>query len=230
VNIINPHIEKRCKMAKKMIMVVTAMALFMGAAFAAEKAKEKKDAGKTDKLAVTSKVERAKVAPVKKQKEGLIDQLIKAYKADDKKAMDEIIAKLEKRQAQMKKFAQFEKWHKMAHRMMMRHGWGCQRDWHRGRCGGCPGMHMNRNWGPPAGGLRQMPQMRQHPGGFAPGHQWNQGPQGTNKPAGKTGAWWNDNDQELDSEEITAMNDEVLFAAPDNEVAFNNDFPADSEW
>ena len=218
-------------MAKKMIMVVTAMVLFIGAAFAAEKVKESKDAGKTDKPAVTSKVEGAKVRPMQKQKqkEGLIDQLIKAYKADDKKAMDKIIVKLEKRQKQMKKFAQFEKWHKMAHRRMMRRGWGCQQGWHRGGCNGCQGMQMNRNWGPPAGGFGPGPQWR-NPGGFAPGRQWNQGPQGTNKPAGKPGAMWNDNDQAPDSEEITAMDNEELFASPDNELALNDDFPADSEW
>ena len=59
-------------------------------------------------------------------------------------------------------------------------------------------------------------------------------PQGPNQqialPDEKPGAWWNDNDQTPDSDEITAMNDEVLFAAPDNELALNDDFPADSEW
>ena len=155
-------------MAKKLIIGVTGLILFIGVAFAAEKAKEKKEAEKSDKPAVTSKVEGAKVCPMQKQKEGLIDQLIKAYKADDKKAMDEIIAKLEKRQKQMKKFAQFEKWHQMAHRKMsMRRGWGCRQGWQRGGCGGCPGMQMNRNWGPPMGGFGPGPQWK-NPGRCAP--------------------------------------------------------------
>jgi hypothetical protein len=232
-------------MAKKMIMIVTAIALFMGAAFAAEKVKENKNAGKTDKPEVTSKVEGAKVCPMQKQKEGLIDQLIKAYKADDKKAMDEIITKLEKRQKQMKKFAQFERWHQIAHRRMMMRGWGfqqgpnrggcwgCQQGWQRGGFGGCPGMQMNQNWGPPAGGFRPMPQWR-NPGGCAPMPQMKGCPQGPNQqfapPAEKPGAMWNDNDQAPDSEEIATMNDQELFAAPDNELALDDDTPADSEW
>jgi len=221
-------------MAKKMIMIVTALMLFTGAAFAAAKAKENKDAGKTDKPAVTSKVDGAKVRPMQKQRKGLIDQLIKAYKADDKKAMDEIITKLENRQKQMKKFAQFERWHRMAHRKMSMHrGQGHRQGWHRGGCDGCQGMQMNRNWGPPAGGFRSMPQWRR-PGNFGPMPQRQGCPQQPNQqtapPAERPGAWWNDNDQAQDLEEITTMNDEVLFAAPDNEVAFNDDFPADSEW
>jgi hypothetical protein len=209
-------------MAKKIIIGLTGFVLLAAAAvYAAEKVKDKAEAAKP---------EQTKAGEVQKHKEGLIDQLLKAYKADDKKAMDEIITKLEKRQKQMKKFAQFEKMHQMAHRKMMMRGCGFQQGANRG---GCPGMQMNRNWGPPAGGFKPIPQMRQ-PGGFAPMPQMKGCQQGPNEkvapPAEKPGAMWNDNDQMPDSEEITAMNDQELFATPDNELALNDDALADLEW
>ncbi len=232
-------------MAKKLIIGVTGLILFIGVAFAAEKAlvtaeravagKDKAQAAKPDQPKVTNKGEGAKACPMKKQKEGLIDQLLKAYKADDKKAMDEIIVKLEKRREQMKKFAQFEKMHQLAHRKMsLRRGWGQQQGWQRGGCDGCPGMQMNRNWGPSAGGFGPMPQWRNH-GGCAPVPQMKGCPQQPNQPlappAEKPGAMWNDNDQAPDSEEITTMmNDQELFATPDNELALADDTLADLEW
>jgi hypothetical protein len=212
-------------MTKKLIIVVTGLVLFIGVALAAEKVKEKAEAAKP---------EQTKACEMQKHPEGLIDQLIKAYKADDKKAMGEIIAKLEKRREQVKKFAQFERWHQMAHRrMMLRRGWGWNQGWQRGGFGGCPGMQMNQNWGPPMGGFRPMPQMG-NPGGCCPMPQWNQGPQGPNQqvapPAEKPGAMWNDNEQAPDSEGITALDDQVLLEGPDNEVALDDDSPADSDW
>jgi hypothetical protein len=207
-------------MAKKLIIGLTGLVLLVGAAvYAAEKAKEKAEAAKPDQ---------AKACQMEKHREGLLDQLIKAYKADDKKAMGEIITKLEQRREQMRKFAKFERWHQMAHRRMMQRGCGWQRG---GGC--CPGMQMNRNWGPPAGGFCPMPQMRQHPGGFGPMPQWKGCPQGPNEPAappaGKPGAMWNDDDQTPDSDSISAFDDD-MFTGPDDEIAMNNDTSADSDW
>ncbi|MGA2091905.1 MAG: hypothetical protein ABSH16_00665 [Sedimentisphaerales bacterium] len=215
-------------MAKKLLIGVTALILILAAipvlsGFAAEKAKEKMEAAKP---------EQPKTCEMQKNREGLLDQLIKAYKADDKKAMGEIIAKLEKRREQMRKFAQFERWHQMAHRRMMQRGWGQQQGWQRGG-GCCPGMQMNQNWGPPAGGFRPMPQWR-HPGGFGPAPQWNRGPQQPNEqatpPPANPGAMWNDDDQTPDSDNISALDDDDMFTGPDDEIAMNNDSSADSEW
>ncbi|MGD0078029.1 MAG: hypothetical protein ABSB91_05295 [Sedimentisphaerales bacterium] len=210
-------------MPKKLIMGMTGLVLLVGVVvYAAEKAKEKMEAAKPDQT---------KACQMEKHREGLLDQLIKAYKADDKKAMGEIITKLEKRREMMRKFAQFERWHQMAHRrMMMQRGWG----WQRGGCGCCPGMQMNRNWGPPAGGFGPMPQMRQHPGGFGPGPQWNRGPQQPNEqpspPQANPGAVWDNDDPNPDSDNISALDDDDMFTGPDDEIAMNNDTSADSDW
>jgi hypothetical protein len=234
--LIIPQIYKELKMTKKLIIGLAGLVLLAGVAvYAAEKAKEKAEAAKP---------EQPKACEMQKHPEGLIDQLIKAYKADDKKAMGEIIAKLEKRREQMRKFAKFERWHQMAHRRMMLHRfWG-----NRGGCWGCPGM-FNRNWGPPAGGFRPMPQWR-HPGGFDPLPQWKGCPQGGERafpehvegvepqepnqplapPAEKPGAMWNNDDPTQESEGLSALDDQALFEGPDNEVALNDDTPADSEW
>jgi hypothetical protein len=211
-------------MTKKLIIGLTGLVLLVGAAvYAAEKAKEKAEAAKPDQ---TTGCE------MQKHREGLLDQLIKAYKADDKKAMGEIITKLEQRREQMRKFAKFERLHQMAHRRMMQRGCGQQQGWQRG--GACPGMQMNQNWGPPAGGFRPMPQMRQHPGGFGPMPQWKGCPQGHNEPAAppaaKPGAMWNDDDQAPDSDNISALDDDDMFTGPDDEIAMNNDTSADSDW
>jgi hypothetical protein len=213
-------------MAKKLLIGATALILILAAipvlsGFAADKAKEKMEAAKP---------EQAKACEMQKNREGLLDQLIKAYKADDKKAMGEIITKLEQRREQMRKFAKFERWHQMAHRrMMMQRGCGWQRG---GGC--CPNMQMNQNWGPPAGSFGPMPQMRQHPGGFGPMPQWKGCPQGPNEPAAppaaNPGAMWNNDDQAPDSDSISALDDDDMFTGPDDEIAMNNDTSADSDW
>jgi hypothetical protein len=223
-------------MAKKILIGATALILILAvipiiSGFAADKAKEKMVAAKPDQTAAPCcQAEGVKPCETQKHKEGLLDQLIAAYKADDKKAMGDIIAKMEKRREQMRKFARFERWHQMAHqRMMMQQFCGPNR----GGFQGCPGMQMNQNWGPPMGGFKPMPQFK-HPGGFGPMPQWQGCPKEPNgqasPPAGKPGAMWNDNDQTPDSQGINAMNDEEAFEGPDSEVAFDNDAQDDSQW
>lgn len=238
-------------MRKKMIIGFSGLILVLAAipvisGFAADKAKEKMEALKQPTDANTIQQHG--------RKPDLLDQLIAAYKADDKKALGDIITKMEKRREMMRKFARFERWHQMAHqRMMMQQGWGWQHGFNGGGCGGCPGMQMNRNWGPPMGGFGPMPQFRQMPGGCGAPQQGNQCPmQGgkracpqthpggdkqqpndeqTPPPQANPGAAFDNGDQHPDLDAMPAFGDEEFSDdGPDNEVALDDDSPADTEW
>jgi hypothetical protein len=140
------------------------------ALFSAEKAQGKKPAATPEQQAVEKQ-------PGQK---GLLDQLIAAYKADDKEKMGAIIKKMEARRDKMQKLAKLNKWHQNVHRrwaMEGRHwdsGWaaggpGFNRGWGGARWGELPcrqgGMP---RWGAMAEGPRQMPGWGQGPRHFAP--------------------------------------------------------------
>lgn len=96
-------------MTRKIIAGVAGCVLLAAIAlFAAEKAQGKKPAAKPNQQATT-------VEKQSKQQKGLLDQLIAAYKADDKKAMGAIIKKMETRRDKMQKLAKLNKWHRQAH-------------------------------------------------------------------------------------------------------------------
>jgi hypothetical protein len=144
-------------MARKILIIATAFVVFGGISlFAAEKAKEKKAAEKAD--------QQTKACEQPKLREGLLDQLITAYKADDKKAMGEIIKKMEQRREKMREFAKLNKWHQRAHRGDGMAGPGWQRGW-QAPCGGqcfqrpC-GPGAMGNWGRPDGMQRPMHKWR----------------------------------------------------------------------
>ena len=156
-------------MARKVIIgVVSAVLLGAIVLFAAEKAQEKKAAEKPG--------QETKAVGQPEQQEGLLDQLISAYKANDREKMGEIIKKMESRREEMREFGKLNKWHQWAHRReaMMEQRWGqgwrqegppCQRQpgprmnhgfcGEQGRTGGMDGCGpMNRDWqmkrfGPP---------------------------------------------------------------------------------
>ncbi|MBN2019906.1 MAG: hypothetical protein JW749_06745 [Sedimentisphaerales bacterium] len=137
-------------MTRKTIISITGIVLLATAVvFAAEKAKEKKEADKPE--------QQAQVGETQKQRENLLDQLINAYKADDKKAMGEIITKMEQRRDKMREAAKLRRWHRREHRRMDRQGRGCgMRGGFAPRCRGyCP-MGMNNRQRPRFDG-RPMP-------------------------------------------------------------------------
>jgi hypothetical protein len=143
-------------MARKITIAVCAAVLVGAIAlFAAEKAREKspadkpKDEAKAVGQPVLSKVEGPE------QKEGLLDQLIAAYKANDREKMGEIIKKMEQRREGMRKLAKLNKWHQWAHRRIMeKAGPGWQDGW------GMAGPGRQGGWG------NQMPWGRQQTWGY----------------------------------------------------------------
>ena len=173
-------------MAKKIIagVVVVVLAVVI-ALFAAEKPQGKKAVEKPTKEVMVEQLE---------EHEGLLDQLIAAYKADDQEKMGEIIKKMEQRREKMQRFARADRWHKWEHRRWAMAGpsWGQGR----GMAGSCPmmgvggcgmppggqpcqcpcGMGGMRGWGPPAGGF--MPMRNWGPAqspGWGRGQGWRQG-------------------------------------------------------
>ena len=191
-------------MLKKTIVSVTAIVVIAGITlFAAEKAKEKKAAEKAEQQAEAVQQpalpalecrNRGSKLEGPKQREDLLDQLIKAYKEDDKKAMGEIIQKMEQRRDKARQLRKLEKWHQWSHRRMgmgqagpgwqrgegrMGPGWGMDgRGPVGGGCGCCCGGMGNRQ--APAGGFRPQPPcgepVRRPCGGFGPGQGWAPGP------------------------------------------------------
>jgi hypothetical protein len=103
-------------MTRKIITgVIAAVLVVTIAVFAAEKVKEK------------ATVEKARAGEQIMQHERLLDQLAEAYKANDRQKMGEIIDKMQERREKMREFVKLNRWHKWAHRRMMRQmefGWG----------------------------------------------------------------------------------------------------------
>jgi hypothetical protein len=169
-------------MAKKVIMGVLASILLGAIAlFAAEKAAQEKKAAETPK-----QQERACDQPALSKVEGpkggeeLLDQLIAAYKANDREKMGEIIKKMEQRREKMRDFAQADGGHRWAHHRMRPEGCGWQMP-----CGGQP-CQRPCCWGGGMGACGQSfserPQMRCC--GMPCCGQWRQGP-----PCGAMGGW-----------------------------------------
>jgi hypothetical protein len=151
-------------MARKVITgIIAAVLVGAIALFAAEKAQKKefaeKPAGKTE--------QQAKAGECTEQREALLDQLIVAYKANDREKMGEIIKKMEQRREKMREFAEFNRWHQQAHHRMDSKDCGWRQGWAMGGarpagpgwqmpCGGppcqrpCCGGGMGA-WGPPSG-------------------------------------------------------------------------------
>jgi hypothetical protein len=175
-------------MTRKIIAGVAGCVLLAEIAlFAAEKAQEKKTAAKPKQQALNQNGsgQATTVEKQSKQKD-LLDQLIVAYKADDKKAMGEIIKKMETRRDKMQKLAKLNKWHKWAHRQMAAQagpGWGRGQQmagprwgpgWQQMSRGGpacqrpCCWQGAMAGWEPQAGGRGQMPGWGQGPRRFAP--------------------------------------------------------------
>jgi len=118
-------------MIKKTLISATVIVIMAGLSlFAAEKAKEKKEAQKPAEQSEKAKAEKPARPGV------LLDELIAAYKANDREKMGQVIKKMEAQREKMKKLAQLNKWHKWAHRseMMKHRGWGQGPQWGRG-CG-----------------------------------------------------------------------------------------------
>ena len=146
-------------MTRKIITgVIAAVLVVTIAVLAAEKAKEKVRACEQPAL---SKVEG--FGP----HERLLDQLVEAYKANDRDKMGEIINKMQERREEMREFAKFNRWYQWTHRRMMGQmgpGWGQGQQMPgpgfnqgfamRGPCGNCCcAMRDHRgNWGYPMAG------------------------------------------------------------------------------
>ncbi len=129
-------------MTTKVITTVTSFVLAGGLMlFAADKAKEKSPAeGPKDE---------AKMVVQMEQKENLLDQLVAAYKANDREKMGQVIKKMEDRRAKMRELAKLNKWHQGAHRKWAidrpprdwqagphwRGGWGYRKPWDGPACG-----------------------------------------------------------------------------------------------
>jgi hypothetical protein len=161
-------------MIRKIITgVIAAVLLATIAVFAAEKVKEK------------VLTEKPRDGGQMGQHERLLDQLVEAYKANDREKMGEIIGKMQERREKMREFVKFNRWHRWAHRRMMRQmwfgwgqgpqmagpGWAMRGGWNQGYpmagprwgqfqamdgCGRGPCCGMD-NCGPMAGGFGQMP-------------------------------------------------------------------------
>jgi hypothetical protein len=133
-------------MTRKIIAgVVVCVLLASIALFAAEKAKGKKPAAKPK--------QQAKNVEKQSKQKGLLDQLISAYKADDKAKMGAIIKKMEARRDKMQKLAKLNKWHRQTHRRWAAAGvaQGQGRRWavagrRAGRNWAAGGPGFNRNW------------------------------------------------------------------------------------
>jgi len=147
---------------KIIIAVMAAVLVVVIALFAAEKAKEKSPADKPR--------QDVKAFGEPKQKEGLLDQLIAAYQANDREKMGEIIKKMAQRRDEMQKLAKLNKWHQETHRKWAMAGWGANpelgRDgamagpprewqagpgWNRGYAGNLPAGRMEGRGGPACG-------------------------------------------------------------------------------
>jgi hypothetical protein len=133
-------------MTRKITIAVCAAVLVGAIAlFAAEKAREKSPANKPEQDA------KAVVQPA--QKEGLLDQLITAYKANDREKMGEIIKQMQERREGMRKLAKLNKWHQWAHRRMMeKAGPGWQDGWGMAGPGRQGGWGNQMPWGGPQWG------------------------------------------------------------------------------
>jgi hypothetical protein len=120
-------------MTKKIITgVIAAILLVTIAVFAAEKVREKISA------------EKAQFAQGR-----LLDELVDAYKANDREKMGQILHKMQERREKMQKFAKLNRWHHWAHHRMMGPGWGQGQQmagpaWNRGWAMAGPGW--NRGW------------------------------------------------------------------------------------
>ena len=185
-------------MIQKILISATAVIVLAGISlFAAEKAKEKRAAEKQEMRAQEGDW----------QHHGpLLDELIAAYKANDREKMGQVIQKMEQRREKMQKFARLNRWHKWAHRRMdMRsRDWGqAEREAQRTpgwgglqRPGCCEaqrspgwGCCQRDGWGPPAREYRQMP-------GFDRGQrQWREGMDGHGR-----GDWTPGPEQRFDPE------------------------------
>jgi hypothetical protein len=109
-------------MIQKILISATAVIVLAGISlFAAEKAKEKRAAEKQEMRAQEGDW----------QHHGpLLDELIAAYKANDREKMGQIIQMMEQRREKIRKFVQLNRWHRWAHRrMMMQEGPGWQHNW-----------------------------------------------------------------------------------------------------
>jgi hypothetical protein len=149
-------------MTRKIITgVIAAILLVTIAVFAAEKVMEKTSA------------EKARAGEQFGPHDRLLDQLVEAYKANNREKMGEIINKMQERREKMREFVKLNRWHQWAQRRMMRQmgfGWGqrqqmagqgSNRGWAmqgpRGNCGwAMRGQGPNRGC-PMAGGCGQMP-------------------------------------------------------------------------
>ena len=103
-------------MTRKIITgVIAAILLVTIAVFAAEKVMEKTSA------------EKARAGEQFGPHDRLLDQLVEAYKANDREKMGEIINKMQERREKMREFVKLNRGHKWAHRRMMGQmgpGWG----------------------------------------------------------------------------------------------------------
>jgi hypothetical protein len=149
-------------MARKIITgVIAAILVVTIAVFAAEKAKEKAFA------------EKARAGEQFGQHERLLDQLVDAYKANDREKMGQIIAKMQERREKMREFVKLNRWHRWAHRRMMMHrmmgqmgpGWG------QGQQMAGPGW--NRGWAMRGGPNQGCPPYRDGQATMA-GPRWGQ--------------------------------------------------------
>jgi|GEM_PF-1317013 len=97
-------------MTRKIITgVIAAVLVVTIAVFAAEKVKEK----------AFAESPKAKASEQQEQREGLLDQLVAAYKANDKDKMGKIINKMQERREKMQEFAKTNGWRRWAPRQMM---------------------------------------------------------------------------------------------------------------
>jgi hypothetical protein len=102
-------------MLRNVLIAITA-AVLLGAIslLAAEKVKEKK-----------AKEKEQPTQALERQRPGaLLDELIAAYKANDREKMGQIIKKMEQRRGKGQKFAKFNRWHERAHQRMDMRGPG----------------------------------------------------------------------------------------------------------
>ncbi len=192
-------------MTRKIIAGVVGCVLLASIAlFAAEKAQNKKPAAKQK--------QQAKAVEKQTKQKGLLDQLVAAYKANDREKMGAVIKKMEARRDKMQKLAKLNKWHRQAHRRWARAGvgqgqgrrwamagrrggpgWaaggpGFNRGWATGwagaRWGGQPCRQAAMaGWGQQAWMHRPMNRWSQQPGEFGAVRQWGPG-QKRNTPRG----------------------------------------------
>ena len=106
-------------MTRKIITgVIAAILLVTIAVFAAEKVMEKTSA------------EKARAGEQFGPHDRLLDQLVEAYKANNREKMGEIINKMQERREKMREFVKLNRWHQWAQRRMMRQmGFGSVSKW-----------------------------------------------------------------------------------------------------